>query len=132
MKEELRTILKQYHVYITTARLAMLEIFLQANEALTYNHFLTQPSLQVDRITIFRTLKLFVSKKIIHRIPASDGTNRYLLQQDPDAIHSNFMCSRCKRIIPLKTIVPPKIKLPKGFRQQEMEIIINGLCNFCK
>jgi len=56
MKEDLRILLKQYHVYITTARLAMLEIFLQANEALTYNHFLTQPSLQVDRITIFRTL----------------------------------------------------------------------------
>jgi len=132
MKEDLRILLKQYHVYITTARLAMLEIFLQANEALTYNHFLTQPSLQVDRITIFRTLKLFVTKKIIHRIPASDGTSRYLLQQDSEAIHSNFMCSRCKKIIPVKIIAPPKVKLPKGYRQQNMEIIIDGLCNICK
>jgi Fur family ferric uptake transcriptional regulator len=132
MKEDLRNLLKQHHVYITTARLAMLEIFLQTNEALTYNHFLTQASLRVDRITIFRTLKLFVNKKIIHRIPAPDGIKRYLLQQTSSDVHSNFICSGCKKVTPLKTIVRPKIKLPKGFTQQNIEIMIGGLCNSCK
>ena len=108
MKEDLRTILKQYRMYTTKTRLAMLEIFLQTNEALTHNYFVTHPSFHVDRITIFRTLKLFVDKKIIHRIPASDGTNRYLLLQTSEKVHSNFMCTGCKRIVRLKTIVSPK------------------------
>jgi Fur family ferric uptake transcriptional regulator len=131
MKEDLTTILKRHRVYVTKTRLAMLEIFLQTNEALTHNYFLTHPSLQLDRVTIFRTLNLFVDKKIIHRIPVSDGTNRYLLQQASEKVHSNFMCIGCKRIIPLKTIVSPTVKLPKGFRQQTMEIIVGGLCNSC-
>ena len=110
----------------------MFEIFLKTKEALTYHDFLNYPLLQADRITIFRTLKLFVNKKIIHRIPAPDGTNRYLRQQTSAGIHLNFMCSRCKRIIPLKMVVRPKVKLPKGFRQENVEIIIGGLCNHCK
>jgi Fur family transcriptional regulator, ferric uptake regulator len=132
MKEDLQTILNQYHIYITRARLIVLEIFLQHKEALTYQDFLTHPLVQFDRITIFRTLKLFGDKKIIHRIPGSDGINRYLLQEGSENIHSNFMCSVCKKNIPLKTFVAPKVKLPKGFRQQIIEIIIGGLCNHCK
>ena len=132
MKEDSRAILKKYLLYITPARLSMLKIFLQTNEALTYNHFLNHPSFRADRITIFRTLKIFTDKQIIHRIPAPDGIKRYSLQQASENVHSNFMCIRCKRITPLKTIIPHKIKLPKGFRQKNIEIIIDGLCNICK
>jgi Fur family transcriptional regulator, ferric uptake regulator len=132
MKADLKTILKQYHISITKPRLVMLEVFLQANEALTYDYFLTHPSLQLNRVTIFRVLNLFTNKKIIHRIPATDNINRYLLQQTSTIIHSNFMCNKCRRIIPLETIIPPKVKLPEGCTQQNIEIIIGGLCNFCK
>jgi Fur family ferric uptake transcriptional regulator len=126
--EDLRTILKQHHISITKARLAMLQVFLKTNGAVTYNYFLNHPSLQLNRVTIFRVLNLFSNKNIIHRIPATDNINRYLLLQAPAVVHSNFMCTKCKRIIPLETIVSPKVKLPKDCIQQNVEIIIGGLC----
>jgi len=109
----------------------MLEVFLKANGALTYDYFLSHPSLQLNRVTIFRVLNLFANKRIIHRIPATDNINRYLLQQASALVHANFMCNKCKSIIPLETIVSPKVKLPKDYIPQNVEIIIGGLCAAC-
>jgi Fur family ferric uptake transcriptional regulator len=132
MKGNLKTKLKKHRISVTRTRLAMLDIFLRSNEALTHNDFLRSPSLRFDRTTVFRTLNLFVEKRMILRIPATDGVNRYLLQQPATFVHSTFICSRCKKIIPLKNIVPPKVKLPKGFKQQNVDIMVRGLCDSCK
>jgi Fur family transcriptional regulator, ferric uptake regulator len=132
MEENVRAILKQYRVSITKARIVMLDFFLQSNEALTQQYFLTNPSLLLDRTTVFRTLNLFVEKKIILRIPAADGINRYLVMQAKTSVHSNFICNGCKRIIPINMIVQPRVKLPKGFKFQNTEITIRGLCSSCR
>jgi Fur family transcriptional regulator, ferric uptake regulator len=131
VNEDVRNILRQHHISITRARLAMLQVFLRTNGALTYDNFLNHPSLQLNRVTIYRVLNLFADKNIIHRVPATDNINRYLMQQASAIVHSNFMCTKCKRIIPLETIVSPKVKLPKDFMQQNVEIIIGGLCASC-
>ena len=132
MKGDLKNKLKKYGLGITKTRLVMLEIFLRSNEALTQNDFLNYPLFRFDRTTVFRTLNLFVKKKIILRIPAANGVNRYLLQKNTTVVHSNFICSSCKKIIPLKNITRPEVKLPKGFKRQNMEIMIGGLCDSCK
>ena len=132
MDEKVKTILKQYRVSMTKARIAMLDFFLQTNEALTHHNFLSNPIFHLDRTTIFRTLNLFVEKKILLRIPAADGVNRYLVLQTKDSVHTNFICNGCKKIIPLELIVQPKAKVPKGFKFQSTEIIINGLCSSCR
>ena len=132
MKGNLRTKLKKYRVSVTKNRLAMLDIFLRTDQALTHSDFLKYSSFRFDRTSIFRTLNLFVEKKIIQRIPAPNGINRYILEQNPATVHFNFICSNCKKIIPLKNISPPLVKLPKGFKQQNMEIMIGGICDSCK
>jgi Fur family ferric uptake transcriptional regulator len=132
VREDLITILREHRLTITAARLIMLEIFLNSNEPLTYQDFLHHQSTSFDRITIFRTLKSFTAKKIIHRIPATDGMSRYLYQETPVLIHSNFICDICKKIIPIEISELPKLKLPKGVQQQNIEIIIGGLCQSCK
>jgi Fur family ferric uptake transcriptional regulator len=132
VKQEVRSILRQYRISITKPRMAMLEVFLRSNEALTYDYFLTNTSPQLNRVTIFRVLNLFTNKNIIDRIPVTDNISRYLLHKASTSAHSNFMCSKCKKIIPLETIIPPKVKLPDGCVQQNIQIIIGGLCNSCK
>lgn len=116
-------------------RLYMLKAFLEHSGGLDYNYFLTQQYYPLDRTTIFRTLNLFVIKKVIYRIPAPDGAARYLLQPDtakPSIVdHVSFICSQCRNVVPLDTLAPPKIKLPGGFLFQSMEILINGLCKSC-
>ncbi len=131
MEENARAILKQYRVSITKARVVMLDYFLQTHEALTQQYFLNSPSFHLDRTTIFRTLNLFVEKKILLRIPSADGINRYLMLQTKDSVYSNFVCKNCKKIIPLEIIAHPKLKLPKGFKFQSTEISVSGLCGSC-
>jgi Fur family ferric uptake transcriptional regulator len=132
MDENVKIILKGYRLSVTRARLVMLEFFLQNKDALTHRHFLANTLLQLDRTTIFRTLNLFVEKKILLRFPAADGVNRYLLLQTKATMHANFICEGCKRIVPLEMIVAPRVKLPKGFRRQNMELIVSGLCGSCR
>jgi Fur family ferric uptake transcriptional regulator len=109
----------------------MLEIFLKSKGPLTYDYFLSQPSLRLNRVTIFRVLNLFAHKNIIHRIRVADNMNRYLLQQAPAIVHSSFFCSRCKKVIALETVITPKVKLPEGFRPEQVEIVIEGVCKSC-
>ncbi len=132
MKGNLRTKLKKYQISKTRTRLVMLDIFLQSTKALTHNDFLHTSSLRLDRTTVFRTLNLFVEKKVIVRIPAHDGVNHYLFLKSPAEVQLNFICSNCKKITALKTIHPPEVRLPKGFRQDNMEILVRGLCDSCK
>lgn len=110
----------------------ILESFLQSSEPLTRNDFYNDTMPELNRITIFRTLKLFLNKKIIYRVHATDRVNRYLLRQVATSVHSNFICRVCKKVIPLNTIDPPEVELPEDYTQQNMEIIIEGLCNTCK
>lgn len=132
MNHEVRNILKKYQINITKTRLLMLNTFLESGEPLTQNHFIGDSVLALDRTSIFRTLKLFARKKIIHRVPSTDGITRYLLQQASATVHTSFICSSCRKVVPLKTLVLPEVELPKDFMQQNMEIVIDGLCNACR
>ncbi len=136
MSKELISILKKNKIRITRARLSILKDFLYSDRSLDLNYFLRSPASKFNRITVFRTLQLFVKKKIIYRVPASDNMRRYLLQSDEHTHktvdHSSFICMSCGKVTPLDTVVAPKIKLPKGFRQQNLDIIINGLCRSCE
>ncbi len=132
MKEDVRTILKKYRVNITKTRLLVLEAFLESSEPLTRKHFFNETLPDMDRTSIFRTLNLFVEKNIIYRLPGTDGIRRYSLRQATNVVHSNFICSSCKKIIPLKTIMLPEVELPDNYTQQNMEIVIDGLCDECR
>lgn len=132
MNEDTRAILRKYRVYITKARLLMLDAFLRSGNPLTRNDFYNDSSPELNRITIFRTLKLFLNRKIIYRVHATDRVSRYLLRQTATSVHSNFICRVCKKVIPLKTIDPPEVELPEDYTQQNTEIIIEGLCDTCK
>jgi len=132
MQPNARVILKQYRVSITRTRIFLLNLFLQSNEALTLQYFLNNPLHHLDRTTIFRTLNLFVEKKIILRIPAADGINNYLFLQAKDPVHSYFICRGCKKIVPMEMIVLPEIKLPDDFIYQNTEIKVSGLCSSCR
>ena len=131
MTEESRTILTKHHIHITKTRIVVLESFLQSTEPLTRKDFYTGSIHELNRISIFRTLKLFLDKKIIYRVHTTDRTSRYLLRKSATSVHSNFICRVCKKVLPLNTIDLPEVELPEDFTQQNIEIIIEGLCNTC-
>lgn len=124
----------------TAMRQGVLEIFLDSDIAISQQ--LIEASLEkqfdkVDRITIYRTLKTFEQKGIIHK--AIDGTHtpKYALcvddctEHEHHDTHAHFHCDDCSKTYCIEELEAPKIKAPKGFQVKSTHLVINGLCNDC-
>jgi len=124
----------------TAMRQSVLEIFLDSDIAISQQLIETSLEKQfdkVDRITIYRTLKTFEQKGIIHK--AIDGTHtpKYALcvddctEHEHHDTHAHFHCDDCSKTYCIEELEAPKIKAPKGFKVKSTHLVINGLCNDC-
>ncbi len=136
MKDQVLTILKRNSLSITDSRQKILELFLQSSGALAHADIEKKTGEIFDRVTIYRTLQSFVEKGLIHSIPTSDNSVRYALCKDcteghhhDDHVH--FVCSNCEKTICLDDVVSPTIELPKGYFVENVQVVINGVCNKC-
>jgi Fur family ferric uptake transcriptional regulator len=91
----------------------------------------------VDRVTVYRTLKTFEDHCLVHSIDDGTGASRYALcKEDCDDsphhdLHVHFHCSKCNETYCLpKTLIPP-IDLPHGFKEDEMSLLVKGVCQKC-
>jgi Fur family ferric uptake transcriptional regulator len=91
-----------------------------------------------DRITIYRTLKIFSEKGLIHIIDDGTGSPKYALcPDDCDAdnhhdLHVHFNCIVCKETFCLPNTRIPDISLPENFSSAEMNLVVKGICSNCK
>jgi Fur family ferric uptake transcriptional regulator len=142
MKEtQIETILKNHQLRLTTPRKEVLLCFLEKNTVLSHSD--VEKALQnrnIDRVTIYRTLKTFVEQHILHAIPDTSGVAHYALHEHENCSqqhnhhnrhHVHFKCENCKNITCLEEINIPPIKLPKGYTQKEMSLIVKGICATC-
>ncbi len=124
----------------TVMRQGVLEIFLDSDIAISQQLIETSLEKQfdvVDRITIYRTLKTFEQKGIIHK--AIDGTHtpKYALcvddctEHEHHDTHAHFHCDDCSKTYCMEELEAPKIKAPKGFKVKSPHLVINGLCSDC-
>jgi Fur family ferric uptake transcriptional regulator len=129
-------ILRKNNLSITESRRKILSLFLQTKDALAHGDIEKKAGEKFDRVTIYRTLQTFVEKGIIHSIPTSDNSVKYALCKDckegqhhDDHVH--FVCSICNTTICLDDIVSPAIELPQGYLIENVEVVINGVCDKC-
>lgn len=131
-------ILKKNQLSITGSRKKILELFLTSSGALEHADIEKKSGEPFDRVTIYRTLQSFLEKGIIHTIPTPDNTVRYALCKDDCTQghhhdnHVHFICTECNSTICLEHITIPEVKLPKGFRPTEVQMIITGVCESCQ
>ena len=91
-----------------------------------------------DRITIYRTLKTFEKKGIIHGINNGTGEVKYALcDEHCTPIHHKdqhpyFKCELWKQISCIDSLVIPKMELPKDYMQKEMTIMQKEVCPDCQ
>lgn len=92
---------------------------------------------KAERTTLYRTLKTFEEKGIVHQI--DDGTNvsKYALCQpgcnceiDQD-LHLHFHCSHCDKTVCLTEHKIPHINLPAGYIAEDANLVIKGICDSC-
>lgn len=138
MQEAGKHILKQNQLSITEGRVKILEIFLSNPNALSHADIETFTGDSFDRVTIYRTLQVFVEKGIIHQIPTTDNSVKYALCKDncaPGQHHDNhvhFICDRCHKTFCLEGVHIPAVDLPEGFRTQRAEMVLSGICSQCQ
>jgi Fur family ferric uptake transcriptional regulator len=138
MKKTSSEILKSSALSVTEGRKTILDIFLSSVSAMAHQDIESKCKEEYDRVTIYRTLQTFLEKGIIHTIPSSDNITRYALCND-DCIdsghhhdnHIHFSCNACGKTICLDDTAIPSVHLPKGFRANQINMIVSGVCKTC-
>ena len=135
--EKAHKILEQKAVRITPMRQLLLEYFLENNGAFGLIE-LEKAFPKSDRITMYRTLKTFEEKGIIHGIHNGTGEVKYALCDEHCTSihhidqHPHFQCEQCKQITCIDSQVIPKMELPKGYSFKEVNMMIKGICPDCQ
>ncbi len=90
MGHELENRLESYNIKPTAIRLLVLKEILQSRNAINF-YELEQKFDQVERSTLYRTLKIFEDSHLIH--PISDGTGSGKFEYDPEKITKDEITS---------------------------------------
>lgn len=137
MENKVTQLLKSKDLRITSARKKVLSIFLAAEHKALANSDVEQHFDQLDRITLYRTLRSFEDKGLIHQVHDGTGTVKYALcshQCSSDVHHDehpHFHCKDCGKTVCLEDISLPKMELPDGYQLAERQVVLSGVCAEC-
>ena len=132
-----QSILQAHHLRITDCRLAIIREFLDKSVALSHSDLEETLNKEFDRVTIYRTLKTFLEKDLIHKVLDDSGATKYAFCTHGEEAHAHnhehvhFKCEKCEETICLEDISLPAIPLPKGFVKKEMNLLVQGICEKC-
>lgn len=138
MKIEERTnqILNSNKLRKTAVRIQVIEILLNNNRALSSSE-IEEKFDYIDRITLYRTLKTFEEKGIIHKAIDGSDIQKYALcnddcsEHDHHDEHIHFHCEMCHTTMCLDIPVKQEVKLPAGFTGESTHVVVKGHCNEC-
>ncbi|PSJ17683.1 Fur family transcriptional regulator [Nitrosomonas supralitoralis] len=119
----------------TAGRIGILATLMAEQQAVTHREIEQRlpQSLQLDRVTLYRTLEWLVAKSLIHKITSDDRVWRYHANLEPHLHqHAHFKCTGCAQVICLDNLsIERNWSLPAGYRFQEIELTVKGLCANC-
>jgi Fur family ferric uptake transcriptional regulator len=119
----------------TAARLAVLNVLIAADGALTHAEIIERMSggYHFDRVTIYRVLDWLTEFHLIHRIASDDRAWKFQVTL-PNASHqhAHLHCTQCHKIICLDELqadLPAQIT--SKFQIESVDMIIKGRCPDC-
>ncbi len=121
----------------TTGRADIISVLMGSGVALTEAHIEEKLGASCDRATVYRNLKTFLEKGIIHRVLDESGPVKYALCPETCSIqshsheHVHFKCQSCGETQCMEGIPIQKVKLPSGFEMSEANLLIVGFCKNC-
>lgn len=92
---------------------------------------------KADRTTLFRTLKTFEQKGVVHQIDDGSGIMKYALCEEgckcelERDLHLHFHCTNCGDTVCLTEQKIPHINLPEGFIAEDANLVLKGICDNC-
>lgn len=119
----------------TSGRVRILAVLLAEQRAVTHHEIEERLSggRRLDRVTLYRVLEWLNEKCFVHRVVSDDRVWRFRVNIDSHPHqHAHFKCTRCTTVICLDDL---KARydgpLPAGYRSQEVELTVKGLCAEC-
>ncbi|PWH85695.1 Fur family transcriptional regulator [Brumimicrobium oceani] len=130
-------ILKKKKLRVTPFRKEVLDVFLKNEHAISIQD-IEDALVEFDRITLYRTIKSFTNKGVIHEIVMPGDVKKLALCDgvcDHDSglhehNHIHFQCRLCSEVYCVEVDELPKIEVP-GFTIEEQEIQAKGICAKC-
>jgi Fur family ferric uptake transcriptional regulator len=132
--------LSDFDLRETPCRIAVLGILQGINYAQSQFEIEQSLGAQFDRVTVYRTLKSFLTQGLIHKVLDDIGGTKYALCKElchnhdhsHQHDHVHFKCNQCGQTTCLEEVHIPKITLPEGFHKAESNLLIQGVCGNCK
>lgn len=125
--------LQEHGIRPTSVRILIWRTLQRKRQAFSLNDI--EEALPImDRSSIFRTLRLFAEKRLIHEIDDGTGSCKYCLcrcEEDMHLNHVHFNCIKCGKTFCLQDITIPRVTIPDGFEMQTAEYVIKGICKDC-
>lgn len=135
MKDQVVDILRNNNMSVTDSRKRILDMFMSGKGGALRHSDIEKQLAALDRVTIYRTLQVFSDKGIIHSIPTTDGAMRYALCHGncTNGIHKDdhvhFVCKKCGITQCLEDVHIPFVRLPDGYRAENVQMVVNGTCD---
>lgn len=129
-------LLKHFSLRSTPTRQEILHLFLRKDYALSHSDIESEIAEDIDRVTVYRTLKTFTDRGLIHKVLDDGGSLKYALCSEACSAthhrhdHVHFKCSGCGQTLCLDVDIP-SVKLPQGFQAREVNLLIQGKCRNC-
>ena len=136
MNQVSNRLLKNFRLRSTPTRQEILHLFLKKDYALSHSDIESEIADDIDRVTVYRTLKTFFDKGLIHKVLDDGGSLKYALctgacsETEHQHEHVHFKCLQCGQTNCLDVEIP-NVKLPKGYKSKEVNLLIQGTCQNC-
>jgi len=129
-------ILEDKAIRVTAMRLLIYKFLAEKQVAVTLSD-IEHAFDKVDRTTLYRTIKTFEEKGVVHQIDDGTGITKYALCEigcncdiETD-LHLHFHCNICNETVCLTDHKIPQIKVPKGFISEDVNLVVKGICDKC-
>lgn len=134
--EEIIKILENKGVRPTAMRLLVYQLMSNKTQARSLGE-LERDFKTSERSTLYRTIKTFEEKGLVHAIEDGTGVLKYALCKDRVAsndgsdLHLHFRCNTCEETVCLTDYKIPQINLPEGYISEDVNFMVKGICEKC-
>jgi len=135
-KNRIDQALKKYNLRNTNCRVEILSLFISKDEAMSHADVEDFLSKDFDRVTLYRTLKTFLDKGLLHKVLDDSGGLKYALckectEENHHHDHVHFKCVKCNKTTCIDHVEVPHFQLPKGYQSHELNLLVQGVCPEC-
>lgn len=133
--DKARRMLKAAQLYCTEARIAILNVLMQAPSPLRQNQVAARLETKtLNKVTIYRTLETLVEVGLVHRAFMHKRAWHFELahQCSETQCHPHFTCLNCGQTHCLTGVSVPMAESPyQGFVISRQQVRLEGLCPVC-